>query len=170
MPRDHARIQVGIWNDDDFRALPIAGQHAYFTLASQARLSYCGVVDFLPSRLSVLSADNTEAKVRSAVKILERTKFAVVDRKTHELLVRSYVRHDGVMERANMGKAVARALERVISTSLRDAVVVELGRLYAEAPNLHGWEGFRQIAPDAFDMATAMASTIPSPIESEGSR
>lgn len=168
MARDHARIQVGIWNDDDFRALDVAGQHAYFLLASQARLSYCGVIDYIPGRFAVLSDGNTESRIRAAVKTLEKRRFVVVDRKTHEALVRSYVRHDGVMDRANMGKAVARAFANVVSTSLRDAVLTELGRLYAASPTLHGWVGFREIDPVAFEMTTAMASTIPLPLESGG--
>lgn len=168
MARDHARIKVRIWNDPDFRALDVAGQHAYLMLTSQPSLTYCGVMDYIPGRLAVLSRSNTDAKVAAAIKTLERARFAVVDRKTHEVLVRSYVRHDGVMERVNMGKAVARALEKVVSNTLRDAILTELGRLYAEEPKLHGWVGFREIDPDAFSMASAMASTIPFPIASGG--
>jgi hypothetical protein len=166
MARDHARIQVGIWNDADFRALDVPGQHAYLMLSSQPRLSYCGVMDYIPGRLSVLSHGNTEAKIRAAIKTLERRRFAIVDRKTHEVLVRSYVRHDGVMDRVNMGKAVATAFANVTSAVLRDAILRELGRLYAEDSSLHGFIGFRELDPVAFEMATAMGSTMPLPMAS----
>lgn len=166
MARDHARVQVGIWNDDDFRTLDAAAQHAYLMLASQSRLSYCGVMDYLPSRFSVLTKGSTEAKVEQAVKALERARFVVVDRKSQELLVRSYVRHDGVLDRVNMGKAVARALEHVVSKSIRSAILAELARLYGEKPTLPGWVGFRDLAPDAYAMTCEMASTMPLPIAS----
>lgn len=168
MARDHARIQVGIWNDHDFRALDVPGQHAYLMLSSQARLSYCGVMDYIPGRLAVLSHNNTESKIRAAIRTLERRRFAIVDKKTHEVLVRSYVRHDGVMNRVNMGKAVATAFSQVASATLRDAILTELGRLYAESPGLHGFIGFREMDPEGFAMATAMGSTMPLPIASGG--
>jgi hypothetical protein len=174
MARDHARILTAIWRDSDFLNLDPAAQHAYLTIVSQQRLTYCGVLDYLPSRLATLSRGNTEHKMRAAVKTLEKARFVVVDQQTHELLARSYVRHDGVMDRTNMGKAVARAFQSVVSRKIRDAILTELGRLYAEDQKAGkkrlGWGGFADIDPDAFDMASAMASTIPLPIASGGDR
>lgn len=174
MARDHARILTAIWRDDDFLALDPAAQHAYLTIVSQQRLSYCGVMDYIPSRLATLARTNTEAKMRAAVRSLEKARFVVVDTQTHELLARSYVRHDGVMDRTNMGKAVARAFQAVVSRKIRDAILTELGRLYAEdlkaGKKRLGWVGFADLEPDGFDMASAMASTIPLPIASAGGR
>lgn len=170
MPRDHARMKVSIWDQEDFRSLDDVAQNMYHKLCEQRRLSYCGVLDYIPGRLAVLTRGSNEAKVKTAIKQLERARFVVVDNATHEILVRTYVRHDGVFDRANMGKAVARALEQVVSAKIRDAVLTELGRLYAEQPKLHGWVGFRELSPDAFDMASAMASTIPLPLASGGER
>lgn len=162
MARDHARIQLAVWGEDDWRDLDASAQHAYWMLLSQPRLSYCGVLDYIPSRLAVLAKNMTESKVKSAIRDLERAKYVLVDRNTHELLVRTYVRHDGVLNRPNMGKATARALERVVSLPLRDAVITELGRLLSAEPGLSGWIGFREVSPIAFDMASAIASRIAS--------
>lgn len=161
MARDHARVKVSIWNDPDFRALSSADQHGYLALFSQAALSYCGVIDYIPGRLAQLASDLTPTKVKAAVRGLERAKFIVVDRETAELLVRSYVRHDGVLERVNMGKAVGAAVERVTSNTIRDAIAVEMGRLMAEQPGLAGWIGLKEASPMAFAMASDMASTMP---------
>lgn len=174
MARDHARILTAIWRDPDFLHLDPAAQHTYLTIVSQQKLSYCGVMDYFPSRLATLARGNTEAKVRAAVRTLEKTRFVVIDAQTHEILARTYVRHDGVMNRSNMGKAVARALQAVTSPKIRDAVLTELGRLYADdiktGKKRLGWVGFAELDPKAFEMASAMASTIPLPIASGGDR
>lgn len=162
MPRDHARVKVSIWGDPDFRALTMADQWGYLAAFSQAPLTYCGVLDpYIPGRLAKLASDLTPTKVKTIVRGLERAKFIVVDRDTAELLVRSYVRHDGVLERVNMGKAVGTAFERVTSATVRDAIAVEMGRLMASEPNLAGWIGLKETSPMAYAMASDMASTMP---------
>lgn len=166
MARDHARFLTAIWRDEDFRALSIAAQHAYFTLVSQEELSYAGRLDYRPGRIAALAKDNTPAKVTAAVKVLEGTRFVVVDRDTEELLVRTFVRHDGIIDRVNMGKALGRAMVKIVSTQLRRALLAELGRLYEDKPNAPGWIGLRELYPAEFDLVTAMASTIPLPIAS----
>lgn len=165
MARDHARVKVSIWNDADFRILTVTDQWGYLAAFSQAQLSYCGVLDYLPGRLAQLASDLTQSKVRTIVRGLEKAKFVVVDRETSELLVRSYVRHDGVLERVNMGKAVGSAIERVTSATIRDAIACELGRLMVADPRLAGWVGLKETSPMAFAMASDMASTMPFNLE-----
>lgn len=167
MARDHARIQVAIWNPgSDFRLLPASAQHIYLLLASAPRLSYCGVIDYFPTRIAALAKGLSATKVEAAVKVLESERFVVVDRDTQELLVRSYVRHDGVLQRTNMGKAMSRALEVVVSQRLRKAILKELSRLWTADSTLAGWNGFADLNPDAFAAATGMPSPMPSAIAS----
>ncbi len=168
MARDHARMKTSRGNDSDWRALTMDAQWLYDNVLTQQRLSYCGVLDYFPGRLAEHAADATEAKVRASVKKLAKARFVVVDEGTAELLIRSFVRHDGVLDRVNMGKAMSRALLTVTSRKIRDAVLMELARLMEEQPNLAGWAGFREIAPHEYDMASAMSSTIPFPMASGG--
>ena len=168
MARDHVRMQLAIWDNDDFKALDGASQNTYWTLCTQKRLSYAGVLDYFPSRVATLASDGTEAKVRAAVRRLEKTRFVVTDRQTHELAIRTYIKHDRVLERVNMGKACARAFGLVVSPVIRDAILVELGRLLASQPNLAGWIGFKEEDPMAYGIACDMASTMPLPMESGG--
>ncbi len=144
MARDHARIHVTIWRDRDFRALPADAQRLYFLLTSQPNLSYCGVLDWWPSRLAQLAADTDEQAIYSAAKSLIDGRFIVLDVETSELLVRTYIKHDRVMNRANMGKAVATALSKVTSLDLVDAIHVELARLMHDEPGLAGFVGLRE--------------------------
>ncbi|GGO86667.1 hypothetical protein GCM10011584_09530 [Nocardioides phosphati] len=157
MARDHARIYVSIWDNPDFIRLPSAAQHAYLMLGSQKGVSYCGVVDYVPGRMLRNATDLTEPKLRAAVKTLARDKFVVVDQGTQELLIRSFIRHDNILARKNMGIACAKAIGKVHSQDVRDALMHELARLYAEDPSREGWAGFKSHDPIAFDMACAMA-------------
>ena len=156
MPRDHARIQTGIWRDPDFRNLSRDAQHLYFTLLSQPGLSYCGVMDWWPNRIAALSADVDEKDIYEAVTELIEHQYVLADGETSEVMIRSYIRHDGVMQRVNMGKAVGRALMKVTSLGIVGRVHTELARLYAAQPNLAGWEGFAEVCPDDYDTVVAM--------------
>lgn len=157
MPRDHARIQTRVWNDRDWRSLTIAAQHMYWTLCAQPRLSYCGVMDWWPSRIATLTKDADEQGVFAAVKELLDADYVLLDAETNEILIRSYVRHDRVLERANMGKAMGRALEQVVSMDLHDAVIRELARLYKDDKSLPGFQGFKELYPTEFKTVTSMA-------------
>lgn len=166
MARDHARIQTAIWRDHDWRGLTFEAQWTYQAIASQEGLSYAGIIDYRPGRIAALASNLTGKKIEAAVKLLESERFVIVDRLTEELLVRSYVRHDGVMDRANMGKAVARALAKVTSLDLREAVLTELARLKRERPGLSGFVGFGDLDPDGIARIESMQSTIPFPMAS----
>lgn len=166
MARDHARIQTAIWRDPDFRALPMEAQWSYLAVISQEALTYVGVLDFRPKRLAALADGLSRRRVEAALVRLTEARFIVIDHDTEELLARSYVRHDGVMDRVNMGKAVARALDRIVSLPLRAAVMQELATLYSARPNLQGFVGLGELNPSAMDHITAMTSTIPFPIPS----
>lgn len=158
MARNHARILTRIWRDPEFRALTTEAQHAYFTALSYPELSYVGVMDYMPKRLAAMSSGNTERRMTSALGRLAAARFVLIDTGTDELLIRSFVRNDGVMERVNMGKAVARAFDKIISLDLREALKDELARLLRDAPGLKGWAGFAEINPDAMSEIEAIAS------------
>lgn len=158
MARDrHARIYSAIWADADWRKLDQPAQHTYWMLTSHPDLSYCGVLDFIPGRLTDCASGLTDSKINSAVRALERARYVVVDRRTRELLVRSYIRHDNILARRNMGHACGRALGDVHSSMLREAILHELARLWCEDTGREGWAGLKDYDPIAFDMACAMA-------------
>lgn len=157
MPRDHARTYTAIWDDPDWRKLDQAAQHTYWMLTSNKDISYCGSLDFVPGRYVDQSFGLTEIKFKSSIRVLERAKYLVVDRKTQELLVRSFIRHDKILARRNIGHACARALGKVHSQIIRDVILHELARLWSENKALEGWVGFKDYDPMAFDMACAIA-------------
>lgn len=158
MARDHFRLQVSIWGDDDFRALPRDPQRMYMALCSQANLSYCGVMDYIPRRLALLAKDETEESVESAVRHLVDERYVVVDLDTYELLVRSFIRWDGLLDSPNMTKAMVKARSAVLSGHLRDVIDNELARAFSDDPKKPGWKGLRDAAPDLFTKVSEMGS------------
>jgi hypothetical protein len=135
-------------------------------LCQQDALSYAGIIDYRAGRFAALAKDLTARKVEAAIRELEAARFVIIDRETEELLVRTYVRHDGVLDRTNMGKAVGRALVKIVSLTLNRAVIDELARHYGDKPTLAGWDGLADLYPDVMDRIRAMSSTIPFPMAS----
>lgn len=158
MARDHGRIYTRIWADPDFRALDRDPQRLYLLLVSQANLSYCGGLDYIPRRLCSLSADETEESLQGAMNTLEKARFVVADYLMDELLVRSFVRHDGLLGSPNMTKAMLKDRAALLSDHLRRAVDTELHRAYVEDPKAKGWAGFKQADAELFKQVSAKGS------------
>ncbi len=158
MARDYGRIKVSIWSDPDFVRLPMEAQHAYFMLLSQPRLSYCGVLDYLPGRLATLTPEHDNVSVDHAVKMLEGDHFIVVDRATSELLIRSFVRHDGMLASPNVTKAMVRDYTNVLSPALREALDAELTRCFEADRTLAGWKALKEVLPDLYARVTGRRS------------
>lgn len=158
MSRDHARVYLAIWDDPQWLALTSVQQIGYLALVSSRDLSYCGVAPLIPARYQDLSSDMTSRKFSAAIEGLESARFVVTDRSTAEVLVRSYVRHDGILKQPNVTKALVKALRLVHSDPLRAVVIDELARFYGERPGEKGWKGFADLDPEGFADIQAKAS------------
>lgn len=141
MARDHARVLVSVWGDDDWRSLPATAQRIYILALSQPGLSYAGVTPYLPGRWANLAADTSAAAIRKGVATLVDRRYVVVDQDTEELLLRTFVRHDNVLRFPNVAVAMARAYRQIASPAIRSAFLIELHDL-AQRPDtkdLPGW-------------------------------
>lgn len=128
MPRDHGRVLCKIWQDKDFRALSRAAQALYMQLLSQPTVNNAGV---MPLQLSKWAKGCDEATSESIVRdlaVLVDGRFVIVDTDTEEVLVRSFIRNDGVLKQPNVLKNALRAAEAVESSTIRLALAVELRR------------------------------------------
>ena len=137
MSRTYAKIYVSIWAGD-FRDLTIAAQGLYFRLLTDPKLSMCGVVDWRPKRLMQSFAGMKAQEFGRLAAELEEAGYIVVDEDTEEVLIRSFVRHDGVLKSPNLTKAMATDWLAVASRSIKDAVVREVARTVEEEPDLKG--------------------------------
>lgn len=129
MARDHARIRLDIWADDDFRDLPALSQWLYLHLLTSSSLNFCGVTDWRPARIAALADDLGPYDVEFAATFLEDGQFIVVDRDTEEVLIRSFIKHDGLLRSPNVTKALVKSHAAVGSGALRAVVIDQLTRL-----------------------------------------
>lgn len=140
MARERATINVDIWNDDDWRDLTDPAQALYFKLLTHADLSYCGVGDFRPGRLAAMTKEQRADDVMVAAQELSDAWFIVVDQDTEEVLVRSFLRWDGLLRQPRLAVSAAKAFGAVASNKLRAVIVHELQRYKRENPDLPAWE------------------------------
>lgn len=158
MAREYARVKIGIWADAEFRRLSADGQGMYFLLITSPTMNLCGVADWRPKRLAALTADRTAADVERAVEELSEAGYVVVDDDTEEILVRSFVRHDGVIKTPNIAMSMAKDYAGVASEMLRGVIVHELLRLRSEEPSMKSWA----VASDVLEGPSINPSDIPS--------
>lgn len=141
MARDRANINTNIHTDQDWRDLTIAEQHLYWLLSTHPDLNYVGVVDWRTARLSAMAADATRDGIQATAESLQEKRFVFIDEDTEEILVRSFMRHDGLLKQPKLSISMVNAYGSVASKYIREVVTFELQRLYAEFPE---WAAFRQ--------------------------
>ena len=139
MARDRANIRTDIWNDDDFRELSGPAQLLYLQLLTSATLTYAGVADWRPKRIASLAAGRSAQDTEKAAAELVAGLYIVVDEDTEEVLIRSFLKHDGLLQKPNVTKAMVKAFNKVFSMTLKGVIVHELKRLSEGFPE---WRGF----------------------------
>lgn len=139
MARDHARVNVAIWGDPNFRRLPPAAQHLYLMLWTSPDLSYCGVHDWRPARLTGMAGGWSRGEVEAAAMCLRARHFLVVDDETEEALIRSWIRWDGLMKQPRMAISCITAYASVASETLRMVLVHQLSAEKDREPDLKCW-------------------------------
>lgn len=170
MARKFGQIDVNIWNDDDFLDLTFPAQWLYLHLATREQLSYAGVMDWRPKHIAPKANGLTIGTILDAADELAEHRYLVIDDDTEEVLVRSFVRNDGMLKQRNMGAAVAKAHGAVGSRILQGVIVHELNRLRTEEPTLAGWEGLKQtLEGRSVDPSTMAPDKAPAKGSSKGS-
>jgi hypothetical protein len=129
MARGHGRILTSIWDDADFTSLGEEEQRLYFFLLSQTNLNHAGLLPVTLLRWSRKAKGLTPALLSDRLGVLEGARFVVVDPETEELLIRSYVRNDGVWKQPNVMAAMVSASQEIESPTLRRVLLAEMDRL-----------------------------------------
>lgn len=141
MARDRANINTAIHTDQDWRDLTIAEQHLYWLLSTHPDLNYVGVVDWRTARLAAMAVDATRAGIQATAESLQAKRFVFIDEETEEILIRSFMRHDGLLKQPKLSISMVNAYGSVASKRIREVVTFELQRLHSEFPE---WAAFRQ--------------------------
>lgn len=139
MAREHANIRIDMWGDSDWRALSRDAQWLYQLLLTHPSTNRAGVADWRPGRLAQHAAGTNAADVRRIAGDLERQFFIVIDEETEEVLVRSFVKYDGVLKQPNMSVTMANDWSGIASARLRAVVAFEVQRYRTTHEDLRVW-------------------------------
>lgn len=131
MARTRAMILTSIWRDRDFVALKPAAKLVYLALLSQPNVNHLGLMDLTYDRWARDLNGSTEW-VRACVAELEAARFVVVDAAAEQLLIRSFMRNDGVAASPNLLLSAANSLGYVASAKIATALLDELALIRAE--------------------------------------
>lgn len=139
MAREHANIRIDMWGDADWRSLSREAQWLYMLLLTHPDTNRAGVCDWRPGRLSQMSAGTTPADIKRAARELEAKHFVVTDDVSEEILIRSYVKYDGVLKQPNLAVTMAKDWAGVGSMRLRAVVAFEVQKTRVHRPDLPIW-------------------------------
>lgn len=160
MARSHVRLHFGMWRKEGHEKTSKDARWLYVTILSDETLNQAGVV-----RVSMdVWADDagmTTAEAEAALLELALRRFVVVDR--HELLVRTFIRNDGVAEQPNVLRNALAVATQVRSPILRRALAAELRRLPAPLPPRETPGGRKFIYPDPHATAAEIDPGPPGP-------
>lgn len=140
MARDHANITTSIWGHPDFRALPPLQQWLYLQMWTHPDTSYVGVLDWRPGKQAQLSEGTTADFIRGVVPLLQERMFVVLDEDTEEILLRPYLRWDGLLKQPKLAVSMTNAYAATGSNLLRGVVIHELLKLRREHPEYRAWD------------------------------
>lgn len=129
MPRTHGRVMSSIWDDPDFIELPAGPQRLYMFLLSQPDLSHAGLVPMRLRKWSRKVAANDVADVARDLAHLAKKRFVVSDDETEEVLIRTFVRNDGVYKQPKVMLRLREDAKQIESPKLRATFLDEIQRL-----------------------------------------
>ncbi|KJF21939.1 hypothetical protein C7T36_18335 [Rhodococcus sp. AD45-ID] len=129
MARSHGVIQFSLWNNKDFRKLSAASQRMYLVLFGQKDVNNAGMLPLMPARWAKYCDETDVDHVWACLSELATRDFIVFDTDSDELLIRSFIRGDGVVKQPNVFKNALKCAELVDSPSIRIVLATELRKL-----------------------------------------
>lgn len=154
MARDHARLFIRIWADDEFVAMTENAQHKYMLLMSQAGANWAGVLDLRSKRWVRLASDTTAASLDKGLHELASAEFVAIDEDSEEVLIRSFMRANEVYKQPNVFKNALNAARQVQSAKLRAILAAELRKIAPLVP------ADRRDAETSREAVLALAETL----------
>jgi hypothetical protein len=128
MARSHGRIQTSIWSNPEFRKVDNDAKLMYLMLLGQENINNAGVIPMTLRRWAGhLGTDSDD--IRRRLDSLESARFVFVDDDTEEVLVRTFIRNDGVVKQPQIMKNALREALGIASSYLRGQLATELDRL-----------------------------------------
>jgi hypothetical protein len=159
MARDHGRVESALWYEDqDWRALDGPAQRLYLMLISEPNITWAGTVALTVRRWAGTSTDSSIDTVMQSLKTLEHARYIAVDEDTEELLVRTFIKNNGVHKQPRVFMAAADQAARIASRPLRYVLASELSTvdLGTLTPVVR-----RQVEPRLKDLVTTLNEGLP---------
>lgn len=130
MARNYAQLRSAIWQNENFKnELDVDAQWLYFVLLSQPNINTAGVLPLQERRWARFAHGMTGPRVTAALERLNAYWYVVVDEDTEEVLVRTFIRHDGLWKQPNVLKSALGHVQSTVSPTLRAVLRYELSRL-----------------------------------------
>ena len=130
MARNYAQLRSSIWQNEKFKnELDVDAQWLYFVLLSQPNINTAGVLPLQERRWARFAHGMTGPRVTAALERLNAYWYVVVDEDTEEVLVRTFIRHDGLWKQPNVLKSALGHVQSTVSPTLRAVLRYELSRL-----------------------------------------
>ena len=156
---DYGKLLPRIWTDPEFTALNARSQQVYVLLLSYPTTNLAGVLPLTLKRWAGATADATVDNITTALQRLAAAKFIVVDWDTEEVLIRTYIRNDGVFKQPNLMKSALKAALKTASVAIRFALRDELVRLeMPKSSDLAAW-----VADETVRVANALVDGLMEP-------
>lgn len=131
MARTEARLLFTVW--EGLAVLSDAGKLAYFAVMTDPSLTQCGAGPLRPSRWSKkLGWKSDPSKIEQALSEVDEHRKIFVDHDTEEVLIRTFVRRDGVARMPNVLRSALKSAVMIESHRLRKELAVELRTLHDE--------------------------------------
>lgn len=161
MARSEARLQFGIWQQG-LRGHSRDAKLLYAVLLTEPTVNHAGVGAVRIERWSD-EASMTMEEVQEALVELGKEPQVVVDYSTHEVLVRSMIRNDGVADQPYVLKGALKDALRTVSPTLRRVLASELRRLPPKRPDGVSKSGKPVVYPDPHAVADQLDPSDPRP-------
>lgn len=127
MARKEARLQLGLWCTG-LDGLSAHGKLMYCVVVTEKTLTHCGVGALRVGRWAK-DASLSTSLAQKALDELVASRHVLVDEDTEEVLVRTFIRGDGIIKQPQMMKSALREALTVESPALRAMLAAELRKL-----------------------------------------
>lgn len=125
----YVRFYRDVRLDPQYRALSPMAQWLYQALLLD--VDFIGVADWAPRKIAKVATGLTHMQVEQHAAELRAALFIVLDDETGEVLVRTFMKHDGLYKQPNMCVAMVKAFRKVGSPTLQGVVAHELHKIRA---------------------------------------
>lgn len=160
MAREYGKVPLNVWGNEEWLDLSGPEKLLYVVLLCHQTLTYAGVADWRPKRLArLVDATWTAADVEAVGDSLQRRHMIVIDREVEEVLIRTFIKWDGVLKQPRLAVSMVSAFAGITSRRLKQVVAFEVQKLRSEQPELSCWGDQRmQVVLDHTGLDVKVAS------------